>query len=255
MADVILALDKIDDYEQMLNVMLDTIDHVDGFKVTACHFMNGYIKNIRTILDIHQRRIGSFKNAAYKDLLIDLKVADVGVMSTSDGRWIGTNSEIIDNIADWGTHVTVHGFPGEYSIAEAATAVIRTGIDALLLTGMTHKGADRWMKQPEYMEWIVEQGEKHNVGGYIAPGNDYDFLKRLRKLTDRDIWSPGFGRQVTLRGGESIPIDEQIKRWMEIVEPTKEHHGRIIVGSYIMNDDDPGKRAEDICSIAKGEIK
>jgi len=249
MSDLILALDKLDEQGKLdygVLSLLTRCKDVDGFKITVASLFDDWYREFWGFCSM----MGSVYNKYYK-VLLDLKLADVGVFGKEE-RWVGTNSEIVKSAAYHGivTHITVHAFPGRYSVREAIETAATCGAEVILLTGMTHKGADQFMCQPQYMDDVVLMGEEFNVGGYVAPGNDIDFLSRLRTKTNRDIWSPGFGRQVTLRGGENINISEQIKRWRSIVE-SEIHDGNVIVGSYIINDDEPEERISEILEILK----
>jgi orotidine-5'-phosphate decarboxylase len=252
---VILAADLPSSGEVLS--MVDTVGAiVDGVKVAAA-----------TVLESGTRILGDIRDIiGERPLLVDLKIADIGFHSPRG--WDGTNAKIIRSLKDSGaSHVTVHGFPGPVSIAEAVNSARDVGLGVLLLPLMSHAAASLFFSAPVEPDRIVEQtgeaeldlhfpetfqckdvteailvlGEALNVNGYIGPATRPADLQRYRSITERPIWCPGFGRQDRL--GRNL--EEQFGRWAEIVGPAS----AAIVGSAIFKARDPLAAATEIMEI------
>jgi|GEM_PF-418965 len=201
-----------------------------------------------------------------KPLLVDLKIADIGFKSLSS--WNGTNAKILAGLNQSGTtHVTVHGFPGPSSVAEAVHVGNDYGIKVLLLPMMSHLGADTFFSRPlelsrfrldcsfcgielgsdevgefkDITEGILRLGEAVGVAGYIGPATRPEDLKRYRSITEKPIWCPGFGRQDRL--GRSLA--KQLEDWAAVVGP----NSAAIVGSSIYAARDPEAAAQQIIEL------
>jgi orotidine-5'-phosphate decarboxylase len=229
---------------------------VDGIKLAAATLMEFGVSVVKDVRDA----VGDIP------ILIDLKIADIGFYSGKS--WDGTNSKIIRSLAGSGaTHVTVHGFPGPLSIAEAVYVGRECGIGVLLLPLMSHAGGGLFfgakvdqarleeetdqagivtpfpsgLEATDATEGILLYGEIFGVEGYIAPATRPDDLKRYREFTSRRLWCPGFGRQDRL--GRSLK--EQFLQWGGIVGCKS----AAIVGSAIFKAKDPADAAKDIAEI------
>lgn len=201
-----------------------------------------------------------------KPILVDLKVADIGFLA--NGAWTGTNAKIMQCLENSGaTHVTVHGFPGPVSVAEAVNAARAAGLGVLLLPLMSHAGAKLFFSRPttrddihyaliksgldvavpedascsDVTDAILLLGEVLDVYGFIGPATRPADLQRYRDATQRPIWCPGFGRQDRL--GRSL--EEQFRQWAQIVGP----QSGAIVGSTIFSAADPLAAAREVVSI------
>lgn len=252
---LILAAD-LPSPEAVLSTVRGVGKIVDGVKVAAATLLESGSRILRDIRDI----IGE------KPLLVDLKIADIGFRSPRG--WDGTNAKIIHSLKDSGaSHVTVHGFPGPVSIAEAVNSGREVGLDVLLLPLMSHAGADLFYSAPvephrvvertaeaelglsfpdtfhgkDVTEAIIALGEALDVNGYIGPATRPSDLQRYRSMTQRPIWCPGFGRQDRL--GRSL--EEQFAHWAEIVGPAS----AAIVGSAIFKAADPVAAAREIMEL------
>jgi orotidine 5'-phosphate decarboxylase subfamily 1 len=229
---------------------------VDGVKIgeaTLLEYGTAILAKIRDIIDD-------------KPLLVDLKIADIGFLNGQ--TWQGTNAKIIGAIQGSGaTHVTVHGFPGAMSVAEAVAAAKEAGIGALLLPLMSHAGAGLFFSRPldrselmysaikagldiqlpeqpeckDVTEAILLLGEALEVGGYIGPATRPLDLERYRGITSRPIWCPGFGRQ----DRQGRDLEEQLRQWSQIVGPSS----AAIVGSAIFAAPDPKAAAVEIVQM------
>lgn len=241
---IILAAD-ISTSEQVLSLVKQVAPVVDGIKIGVPTLL----ESGTGILSKVSEMIGD------KPLLVDLKVADIGF--NAKGKWTGTNSKIISKLKGTGaTHVTVQGFPGPASISEAVQTAHEAGLQVLILPAMSHPGAelffsldfnhsilDRISGQDiingktdlsgarDVTEAILMLGEALDVDGYIGPATKPDDLRKYRKISSKQIWCPGFGRQDRL--GRNI--GQQLDAWSKIVGPKS----AAIVGSLIFDDDSP----------------
>lgn len=241
------------------NMLIESISavspFVDGIKIAAATLMEQGSSIIKQIRDI----IGD------KPILVDLKVADIGFYSSSG--WDGTNGKIIRSLENTGaTHVTVHGFPGPASIAEAIAAAKDSGLEVLLLPLMSHKSGGLFfdafiqkdslmsecsaidlhvnMETPDSIDVkraIIHLGDQLGASGFIGPATRPDDLRLYRSLTDLPVWAPGFGRQDRL--GRSL--EEQFRQWADILGPKS----AAIVGSAIFKAQDQKLAADQIIQM------
>ncbi len=234
---------------------------VDGFKIGVATLLESGVGILGRVRDLIEDR----------PLLVDLKVADIGLRSGKG--WDGTNAKIIRSLAGSGaTHVTVHGFPGPVSVAEAKAAGDDAGVGILLLPLMSHPGASLFFGRPVERGRVLEEtlrsglapafpehtpcadvtgailmlGEAFGVEGYIGPATRPDDLRRYRNATRKPIWCPGFGRQDRL--GRSL--EDQIRAWAAIVGPAS----AAIVGSAIFGAPDPVAAATEIVDMRDNAV-
>lgn len=252
---IVLAAD-LPTADEVLSIVKEVGTIVDAVKVGEA-----------TVLEAGKDILGRIRDVIQDaPLLVDLKVADIGFRT--DGAWQGTNAKIIKGLANSGvTHVTVHGFPGPVSVAEAVATAREVGIGVLLLPLMSHAGAGLFFSRPldyssltystikagldvhfpeeqlcrDVTEGILVMGEALDVDGYIGPATRPQDLERYRSITQRPIWCPGFGRQD--RQGRSL--EEQFRQWAAIVGPAS----AAIVGSAIFNAADPVAAAKEIMGM------
>ncbi len=252
---IILAAD-LSTPSEVISVVRRVADHLDGIKVAAATVLQSGLSILQQIRDIIRD----------KPLLLDLKIADIGFQAQN--RWDGTNAKIIGTLKGSGvTHVTVHGFPGPVSVAEAVNVARASAIEVLLLPLMSHVGASLFFSRPliltdvlnsfteakldpnlpinaacsDVTEAILLLGEALDVSGYIGPATRPEDLKRYRRITQRRIWCPGFGRQDRKGRG----LDQQFSEWAQIVGPAS----AAIVGSIIFRAPDPEAVAKEIAEI------
>jgi orotidine 5'-phosphate decarboxylase subfamily 1 len=255
------------DYAIVLAADLPTADEVLTVVKEVGAIVDGVKIGVATLLEAGKDVLGRIREAVQDDpLLVDLKVADIGFLV--NGEWQGTNSKIIKSLEKSGaSHVTVHGFPGPVSVAEAVSTAHEAGIGALLLPLMSHAGAGLFFSRPldsssltdaaikaemdvhfpedlpchDVTEGILLMGEAFDVDGYIGPATRPLDLQRYRSMTRRRIWCPGFGRQD--RQGRNL--EEQFRQWAAIVGPSS----AAIVGSAIFNAKDPVAAAREIVEM------
>jgi orotidine-5'-phosphate decarboxylase len=252
---VILAADA-PSAEEVISLVRQVGGILDGIKVAAATLLEGGVGVLKRVRDIVEDR----------PILVDLKIADIGFRGKQS--WDGTNAKIIEAIVNTGaTHVTVHGFPGPASVAEAIDSAQAAGIAVLLLPLMSHAGAGLFFSRPVDRETVIQTdtetglnlqipdgqscnditeaillvGEALGVDGYIGPATRPDDLRRYRSITQRPIWCPGFGRQDRL--GRNLK--EQFREWAHIVGP----RSAAIVGSTIFGAADPVAAAWEVIEI------
>jgi orotidine-5'-phosphate decarboxylase len=252
---VILAADAPSAAE-VISLVKQVGGMLDGVKVAAATLLEAGSDILRHVRDIVED----------KPVLVDLKIADIGFRGRQS--WDGTNAKIIKAIGNTGaTHVTVHGFPGPASVAEAVDSARSVGIAVLLLPLMSHTGAGLFFSRPverenvlqtttetglnlpfpdgmscrDITEAILLLGEALEVDGYIGPATRPNDLRRYRSMTQRPIWCPGFGRQDRLGRG----LKDQFREWANIVGPKS----AAIVGSMIFKAADPVAAAREVIEI------
>jgi len=229
---------------------------VDGVKIGLAALLETGTHIVKTICEAVDE----------KPILVDLKVADIGFVHK--GMWNGTNAKIIRQLENSGaTHITVHGFPGPLSVAEAVNVARDCGLGVLLLPLMSHPGAHMFFSRPmsrsdlaseipaagvemvvpeglpctDVTDGILVLGEALEVEGYIGPATSPRDLKRYREITSRPVWCPGFGRQDKLNRS----LEEQFRQWAQILGP----RSAAIVGSTIFNAPDPVLAAEQVVQV------
>ncbi|MBI4964782.1 MAG: orotidine 5'-phosphate decarboxylase [Desulfomonile tiedjei] len=252
---VILSAD-LPTSEEVVSAVKEVGKIVDGVKIAEATLLESGKEILQRIRDLIED----------KPLLVDLKVADIGFLA--NGTWQGTNSKIIKCLENSGaTHVTVHGFPGPTSVAEAVDTAKTAGLGVLLLPLMSHAGARLFFSRPvnrsdvvyaslkaemnlqfpdepsctDVTEGILLLGEALGADGYIGPATRPVDLQRYRALTQRPIWCPGFGRQD--RMGRTL--EEQFREWAQIVGPSS----AAIVGSTIFAASDRVAAARNVAEL------
>ncbi|MDQ7784425.1 MAG: orotidine 5'-phosphate decarboxylase / HUMPS family protein [Desulfomonilaceae bacterium] len=252
---IILAAD-LTTAEEVVQVVKQVGRVVDGIKI-----------GVTTLLESGVGILGRIRDAIDdRPLLVDLKIADIGFQGTTG--WQGTNGKIVKGLADSGaTHVTVHGFPGAVSIAEAVHTARDWNMGVLLLPLMSHAGASLFFSRPlesrdlstgaeksglslrlpdalpcnDVTDGILHLGEALDVAGYIGPATRPHDLERYRTITRKPIWCPGFGRQD--RMGRTL--EEQFRQWSHIVGPAS----AAIVGSAVFGAPDRVAAAREIAEL------
>jgi len=238
--------------EKAINLSEAIAPFVDGIKI-----------GITTILEEGLLVLKRIKEITDKIIIADFKVADIGFWDAKKNRWEGTNAKIVENTISAGAeYIICHAIVGISSIQECVEVAHSLGGKVLTLPYMTHKGAELFFRHPIDLEHVLKVfdeygisiretqiekcrtisdaiillGEEIGVDGYIGPANDFEILKRYRKLTQKEIFGPGIGRQA----GNVTP-KSQLKKFYEICG----EKSAAIVGSAIYSAEDPIKAAEE----------
>lgn len=257
------ARKNMNDYSIILAADLPSVNQISSLVKQVAPVIDGLKIGVPTLLESGVDVMKRFSDMiGDKPLLVDLKVADIGF--NSNGKWKGTNSKIISKLKNTGTtHVTVHGFPGPMSIAEAVERAHEVDIEVLLLPAMSHPGAELFFSlefndsilkrvsgsdiftnktdlsaATDVTQAILMLGEAINVDGYIGPATKPEDLEKYRKVSSKQIWCPGFGRQDRL--GRNIA--QQLHAWAGIVGPSS----AAIVGSLIFESESPLEEATNL---------
>jgi orotidine-5'-phosphate decarboxylase len=249
--------------EEALKVSKMVATYVDGIKI-----------GITTILDTGVSLITKVKQMSNKTVIADFKVADIGFWNKEKKSWEGTNAKIVEKVVDAGAdYIICHSIIGISSIQECIEVAHSKGCKVLTLPYMTHKGAQLFFGHPVNFEHVSKVFEENNillsqdklgecrsisdvllilgdylaVDGFIGPANNIDVLKQYRKLTSKEIFGPGIGRQAL---GNVTPKD-QMKNFYEIAG---EKSG-VIIGSAIYGSSDPQGAAKEFFELRNEIIR
>lgn len=150
----------------------------------------------------------------YSKVICDLKLADIP----------NTNSLIAEKAAEMGAWgIISHSIIGRDSLQ--AVASVSEELKVFSVVAMSHEGASQYI-YPRTDE-LIQMSKEVGVYGFIAPGNDYKMLSRIKKQAGNlKVMTPGVGAQ----GGSAT---EAVKNGADLV----------IVGRAIYNSEDPVKAA------------
>jgi orotidine-5'-phosphate decarboxylase len=229
---------------------------VDGVKLPVATLLRAGLDVVRRFRDL----------APDCAVLLDLKVADIGLWK--DDGWVGTNKKIIASLEGCGaTHVTLHGFPGASSTAEAAAACKEAGLHGLVIPAMSHPGGASFFSLPvdplQFQEdmgcageapnefegapgrtvtdAILAMGDAFGLHGFIGPASRPETLRRYRAVTRLPVWCPGFGRQDPL----GRTMQSQLHDWASSLGP----ESAAIIGSEIYGAPDPLRASHELAAL------
>ena len=152
----------------------------------------------------------------YSRVICDLKIADIP----------NTNRLIAEKVAEngaWG--VISHAFAGSDSLKAVVEAA--KNVKVFSVVAMSHPGSGDLISGS--LEDLVRISIEADVYGLIAPGNDLDMLKRVKKMAPgMKILSPGIGAQ---GGSASLAI--------------LNGSDYVIVGRSVYDDPDPLMKARE----------
>jgi len=171
MSGLILAID-LTDKDKALDLLKDINEFIDYVKV-------GYPLILSAGIDI----ISDLSR--YSPVIADLKVADIPY-----------TNEIICRIAfdNGAKSVISHGFTGSYSLKSCIDAAKDYNGDIYIVVDMSHHGADEFIR-PNTKD-LCKMAVKYNVKGVVAPANNPERLKLIRKeIKDLTMICPGVGVQ------------------------------------------------------------
>lgn len=246
----------MENYSVVLAADLPEPGDVEALVKRVGSVVDGVKIGMSTVLQAGVGFLESIRDEVFpKPVLLDLKIGDIGYRGSTG--WEGTNAKIMRCLGNSAaTHVTVHGFPGLVSVAEAVAVAHEVGISVLLLPIMSHVGGDLFFSRPldgtelesrcqgigmggqvlntsrcsSVTDGIVILGEALQTDGYIGPSTNPKVLKRMRELTSRPIWCPGFGRQDKM----GRDLAQQLSDWAHVLGP----RSAAIVGSLIFTASD-----------------
>lgn len=150
-------------------------------------------------------------------VICDFKLADVP----------NTMRLITEKARDHGAYAIIsHSFIGADSVAE----VVKTAGEMRVISVVAMSNAGSYEFVDPVMDNLIDISLKAGVHGFIAPGNKYDILSRIREKVGKAlIFAPGVGAQ----GGDAATA---IKSGADYV----------IVGRHIYNSPDPIKSASEM---------
>lgn len=154
--------------------------------------------------------------------IADAKLADIDSTNAWKTRYI---------LSHGFDAIICHGFPGQPAVEAIVNVANEMGRGVFLLTAMTSKGH---MFDPKHIEALASMARELGVAGVIAPGNQYDILRKVRRLVGSEmlILSPGIGAQ----GGDA---EKALMAGTDFA----------IVGRQILGATDPAKSAEEIQEV------
>ncbi|MEM3538283.1 MAG: orotidine 5'-phosphate decarboxylase / HUMPS family protein [Nitrososphaerales archaeon] len=227
--------------ERALKLSEEIAPYIDGIKF-----------GVVSILDKGVSLITKVKERINKPIIADFKIADIGFWNRNKKTWEGTNSKIVEKLAEAGAdYIVCHAVEGPLSLQECIEVAHLKGAKILVLPFMTSIGAELFFAHPidkDYVNHIIEElgikiqkerlreckiifdlililAEFFGADGYVCPANNPMILRRARYFTDKPIFGPGIGRQA--KG--DVTFAEQIKTFYEICGRSS----AIIIGSSI----------------------
>lgn len=267
---IVLAND-ITNPDQALQVSKQVAPFVDAIKLGLTTTLPGGLELIRCVKGETGRPIvADFKIA-------DIGARNRNTRQFGEG----SNAKIIGPAIDAGAdYVICHTIVGTSSIHEDVQVAHERGGKVLTLPYMTHEGAPLFFDQPidpnltyrmltqlgykgaidkleeiarskldgkwrlpylSVSDLIFALGEDIGVDGYIGPANLPDVLKDYRKVTSRQVFATGVGRQ----GGR-----------LDVMFPLLRNRAYAIIGSDIYGASNPAEAAEQFAlqrdEVAKG---
>ncbi len=265
---IVLAND-LTDPERALELSKQVAPFIDGIKL-------GLTSGLPPGLEIIRRIKGETGLPIIADFKVaDIGVRNKDTKQFGEGS---NAKIIIPTIAAGADYVICHTTPGTSSIHEDVEVAHKHGGRILTLPYMTHEGADLFFDQPvnpdityrrltelgyqsaikkleeiakskmESRSWRLDYlsvsdlvfalGECIGVDGYIGPANLPNVLKDYRKVTQRDVFATGVGRQ---------------EGKLEVVFPLLRTNAYAIIGSAIYKDENPAEAAKQF-SLKRDEI-
>ncbi len=206
---LIVALDLYD-VERALGLIHEIGDNIYGAKVNWPLIMSEGIGVIR-------------KLSKETRVICDLKLADIPNtvrLITEKAREQG------------GFAIITHSFTGSDSLS----AVVRSAgpMKVFSVVAMSHAGSSEFITPS--MDSLIDISIDAGVSGFIAPGNNYEVLRHIRKRAGKlTILSPGIGAQ---GGDPSLAI--------------RNGADFIIVGRSIYNSENPSSTVRQINNSLKG---
>ena len=166
---VILALD-VTEKKKAVNLANLLCEDVYAIKVNLPIVMENGIEIVKTL-------------SKYSNIICDFKLADVPHMVSMITR------KALENGA-YG--IISHSFPGYDSLSEIVK--VSPDMKVFSVVSMSNEGSMQFIDKS--MEDLIDISIKAGVYGYVAPGNRYEVLKKIRSKVGKSIIiSPGIGAQ------------------------------------------------------------
>jgi orotidine-5'-phosphate decarboxylase len=212
MADLILALD-VTERKQALKIAKTCAPSIDAIKIGYPLILSCGLAFAEELGDLDL------------PLIADFKVADIP----------NTNRLICEAALGAGASgVIAHAFPGKDSLEACAKSVAAHGADLLVVTEMSHPGAEQFMAP--LAEQMARLAVDAGAAGVVAPATRPERIKRIRSIIgDRIIISPGVGAQ----GGSALKALEAGADYL-------------IVGRSVYGAEDPAAAARKVLSELHG---
>ena len=179
---LILALDE-PKTEKVLKVLETATEHIAALKIHPEYPHNWGIYYPAFDSTLHQI-CGMFEKMGIP-LIVDAKLADIDSSNAMKTKYY---------LSQGYNAIICHGFPGQKAVEAIVKVADETGKGVFLLTAMTSKGH---MFGSWTIEKLAKMAKELDVAGVIAPGNQYDVLRKVRRAIGPDllILSPGIGVQ------------------------------------------------------------
>lgn len=224
--------------------------YVDAVKIEI--YGTPFIRKIKRTIDI--------------PVISDAKLSNIGHLGRGTKQYDGTISKKVYKLADAGADfIIIQMFPGHLTIQEAVDAGNRRGVKILGLPKMTHEGSNVVYDHPidrahvkntlhgydinsldgkidecdTLGEYFVILGEYCDVHGFIGPANKPNFLRKMRRLTQKPIYATGLGRQWHK---PRIPLREQMRETYSILDS----NSGVILATEIWRASNPVQKAHEV---------
>lgn len=207
---LILALD-VEDPVKAFDVLKKVGNRLAAVKVHPEHALLWGLK--------HSELTAKIKALTGAPVILDAKLADIDSSNAMKAKYYyGQGYDAI----------ICHAFPGEKAVKAIVDVAVAQGKGVFVLSAMTSPGH---FFSEELAQKFAQLAKTVGATGLIAPGNQYDLLKKIRAAAGLDlaILSPGIGFQ----GGEARKAFEAGTTYA-------------IIGRAIIEVPDPAKAADEL---------
>jgi len=176
---LVVALDTLRDQgrgDSLRKIVEEVSPHVSGFKV-----------GLGLLLENGLEVISKVKKFSEREVIVDLKLADIGDVMAS----------ILRLLADSGVDAVIaHGFVG---VIDALDKLVfeaeKQGVNVILVISMSHRGSEKYIDK--HFEELLQDAVQLGVRGVVVPATKPYLITRARRaLGERVyIYSPGVGVQ------------------------------------------------------------
>ena len=176
---LIVALDAVRELERaetLSKIVESTSQYVSGFKIGVGVLLKHGLGVISTVKSISSR-----------DVIVDLKLADIGDVMKST----------LELVASSGANAVIaHGFVG---VSDALDKLIERardlGVRVILVVSMSHRGSEEYIDK--HSEELLRDATQLGVHGVVVPATKPWLITRARSVLGSRvlIYSPGIGVQ------------------------------------------------------------